>query len=156
MSYSNKIYEMAVKTFEITCFMFPVEEEEVDDKADEQLASSHIRTVVEFDGAAKGMVIITPSPYLLDVMAGNMLGIEEPNLKQKEEALREVANIISGNIAPLFSQDDEICYIKPPRLAEKNEVQDDVLEGAEKESVRVFLNEGVADIEVYYQIQKKL
>lgn len=150
MSYSSKIYKTAIETFEITCFLFPLEKDEVDSEGDKPLASSDIKTLVEFNGATKGLVVISPSASLLSAMAGNMLGIEEPDMKQKEEALCEVANIISGNIAPMFSCEDEICYIKPPRLIDKE--GEYTIEGAEKESVRVFLNEGVADIEVYHQV----
>ncbi|MEL7833571.1 chemotaxis protein CheX [Fodinibius sp. Rm-B-1B1-1] len=152
MSYSSKIYETAVETFEITCFLFPLEKDEVGNEDNSQFASSGIKTIVEFDGAAKGLVVISPSTSLLRAMAGNMLGIEEPDTKQKEEALCEVANIISGNIAPMFSRDNEICYINPPRLIDGKGDQEYAFDGAEKESVRVFLNEGVADIEVYYQV----
>ena len=152
MSYSDKIYETAAETFEITCFLFPVDKDEVDGKPEEQTELSTIQTVVEFNGAAKGIIIISPSVSLLSAMAGNMLGIEDPDMKQKEEALCEVANIISGNIAPMFSNDDEICYINPPQLLSNKSNQAGIIEDAEKESARILLNEGTAEIEVYYQI----
>lgn len=154
MSYSSKIYKTAIETFEITCFLFPLEKDEVGSAGEEQFQSSDIQTIVEFNGATKGLVVISPSASLLRAMAGNMLGIEEPDTKQKEEALCEVTNIISGNIAPMFSHDEEICYINPPRLIERKGGQEYAMKGAEKESIRIFFNEGIADIKVYHQIQE--
>lgn len=150
MSHRPKIYEMAVETFEITCFLFPVQEDGVDPSG-QKFELSGRKTVVEFSGAAEGMVVISTSEALLNAMAANMLGIEEPNASDKEEALCEVANIISGNIAPMFSDEDEICYINPPQLIEEGKAIGNNLEQSEKESVRVFFNEGAVDIEAVYQ-----
>ncbi len=156
MSYKKEIYEAAAKTFEITCFLFPLEEEEVNNESQEQLSLSHMQSVVEFSGAIDGMVVITPSKALLSAMAGNMLGIDEPNDDEKEEALCEVANIISGNIAPIFSQKGDICYISPPQLFDSRKKLTKKIKDSLKETVRIFLDEGAADIEVHYQDQEKL
>lgn len=154
MSKKRKIYESAVETFEITCFLFPVEKQDGESDGPNNDRGSHLRSIVGFNGATDGKVVITPSVSLLSAMAANMLGIDSPDQSQKEEALCEVANIISGNIAPLFSHDEEICYINPPRLIERKGEQEYAMEGAEKESIRIFFNEGVADIKVYHQIQE--
>lgn len=150
MSYKESIYETAVETFEVSCFLFPLQEGEVEEKEDNTEPAS-IKGTVRFDGATKGMVVISPSLGLLSAIAANMLGIENPNENEKEEGLCEVANIISGNIAPLFSRDDEICYIEPPKLVKDGGEPEIGITDAVKESVRVYLDEGVADIEVYYQ-----
>ncbi len=155
MSYKREIYEAAEKTFEITCFLFPLEEEEVSSESQERLLLSNMQSVVEFSGAIDGMVIITPSKSLLSAMAGNMLAIDEPNEAEKEEALCEVANIISGNIAPIFSKEGDICYISPPQLFDSREKLTKKIRDSLKETVRIFLDEGIADIEVHYQAQEK-
>ncbi|WP_176466226.1 chemotaxis protein CheX [Aliifodinibius salipaludis] len=152
MSYKSEIYKAAAETFEITCFLFPIEEEEVDNQSKEQLLLSNMKSMVEFSGATDGMVILTPSKSLLNAMAGNMLGIDEPNKDEKEEALCEVANIISGNIAPIFSKKGELCYISPPQLFSNGEKSTKNITNSLKETVRIFLDEGAADIEVHYQV----
>lgn len=150
MSYRHNIYKTAVETFEKTCFLFPVEDDEVD-ASDSKYKTTEIQTVVEFRGAAQGMVIITPSASLLHAMAANMLGIDHPDAKDKEEALSEVANIISGNVVPMFNHDDKICYINPPRIVENEYVGKNRFNKSEHESVRVLLNEGAAEIIVVYE-----
>ena len=149
----RKIFEAAVETFEITCYMFPVEDD-ADTDWDKKPVSKKVQSIVDFDGAANGKVIITPSESLLTAMAGNMLGIDSPNQNQKEEALCEVANIIAGNIAPHFSGKAGICYIHPPQLVTEKE---NALrpENALEETVRVHLDEGMVDIKVLYQIGER-
>jgi len=139
MSKKRKIYESALETFEIACFLFPVQEQ--DDKSDGLSSDKapHLRSIVGFNGATEGKVVITPSVSLLNAMAANMLGIDLPDQSQKEEALCEVANIISGNIAPLFNSDDEICYIEPPKLIEGTCEPLQTMEEMMKESVRIYL-----------------
>lgn len=151
MSKKRNIYDSAVETFEISCFLFPVDKE--DEKSDwhSDDAVEKIRSEVNFNGATEGKVVIIPSHSLLDAMAANMLGVENPAQQQKEEALCEVANIITGNIAPIFSSEDAICYIEPPKLIEGETEVSESLSTMAKESVSIHLDAGKAEIEVYYK-----
>lgn len=154
MSYKDKIYDTAVEIFEDSCFIFPLAEDEVEEENSNRIVTAAIKGAVQFDGATKGVIVITPSSGLLSAMASNMLGIDHPNENEKKEGLCEVANIISGNIAPLFSWEDGICYTEPPKLVEDDFDPAKSISGTTKESVRVYLGEGVVDIEVYYQIKE--
>ena len=150
----RNIYNTAVETFEISCFLFPVEKGDAESGSKKEVLAENVRSVVSFNGAAEGRVVISPSQALLDAMAANMLGIEDPKQAQKEEDLCEVANIITGNIAPSVSNKDEICYIEPPKLREASDTI--VLEQRmTKESVRIYLDAEQADIEVYYQTEEE-
>lgn len=149
-TYVNEIHEIAVSTFEITCYMFPLAEWEMDDAASLQQPEGEMRSIVQFDGAAEGAMVINPSATLAEAIAANMLGVETADNEQKQGALCEIANIICGNTVPLFAKDNDICYIRPPRIAGKNEDTDQIFKGMDKESLRVFLDEGVAEITIYY------
>ena len=149
-TYTDRIHEIAINTFEITCYMFPLEEWEIEDEGDIQQPDGSVRAVVRFDGAAEGGMIINPSEDLLNSIAANMLGVEEASAEEKEGALCEIANIICGNTVPLFAQDENICYIRPPRIAEDGENTDETFKGMHREDVSVLLDEGIANITIYY------
>ena len=156
-SYKEKIYDIAVRTFEVSCYMFPLEEWELTDEEEVHFSKKGIRAVVGFDGAAEGKMIIAPSSgELLTAMAANMLGIEAPNEEEESGALCEITNIICGNTVPLFAHNDHICYIEPPIILKETEEADEKTDPMERESVQVFLDEGAVKITVYYRMEEEL
>lgn len=150
----EKIREIAQTTFEITCYMFPLEQWELEEAANAECDHSGVRAMVGFGGAAEGGMIISPTEELLTAIAANMLGIESPTEEEEEGALCEIANIICGNTVPQFASNDKICHIHPPQLIEEEEDIDQNFDDMSKQSVQVFLDEGVADITFYYLIEE--
>lgn len=146
---ANSVYEIALNTFEVTCFMFPLEEWEIE-AGELEYPDGTIRAVVRFDGAVEGGMVIAPSLGLLDAIAANMLGVDEATNEEKEGALCEIANIICGNTVPLFAQNKHICYIRPPRIAPPNENIDESFSGMNREEVKLYMEEGTAEIVLYY------
>lgn len=151
-TYKDEVRKIAYNTFEIACYMFPVDESELIEDGRLELPEKGKSSIVKFDGAVEGGMVINVSPELLNAIASNMLGIEEATEEQKEGALCEVANMICGNTVPLFAKNDEICYIRPPRIIKKGEKPEQNFHGAHKEYLRIFLDEGVADITIYHSI----
>lgn len=149
-TYADSIHDIALKTFEVTCFMFPMDEWEMEDEDLEHPQQTSTKSVVRFDGAAEGGMVINPSEPLLEAIAANMLGVDEVSDEEKEGALCEIANIVCGNTVPLFANNQAICYIRPPRIAETGEDTDKTFEGMHREDVKVFLDEGVLEITLYY------
>lgn len=129
--------------------MYPLDEWEIEDE-DLQEPDGSVRSVVKFDGAAEGAMVINPSADLLEAIAANMLGIDEASEEEKEGALCEIANIICGNTVPLFAKNDHICYIRPPQIAGKNEDTDSTFANMHKEVVKAYLDEGIVEITIYY------
>lgn len=154
--YRDKIYDIAINTFEITCYMFPLEEWEMEGIDEQSELDNDIRAIVRFNGAAEGGMVVNPSERLREAIASNMLGIDAPDEEEKNGALCEIANIICGNTVPLFAHDESICYIYPPRIVESGENTGHTFEGMNKESLRMFLDEGVADIFVYYKMREDI
>ncbi len=148
--YADKIREIAYKTFEIVCYMFPLEPWELEEMDEIELPANTVKSIVTFDGAAAGGMIINPSSELLEAIATNMLGADMATPEEKEGALCEMANIICGNTVPLFAKNSNICYIRPPRIAEQDEDTDQTFRGMHKETLKVFLDEGIAEIMIYY------
>lgn len=146
----NKIQDIALNIFEVTCYMFPLEEWEIEDAEDFDQPDGSVRSVVHFEGAAKGGMVISPSGHLLDAIAANMLGIEEATDEEKHGALCEIANIICGNTVPMFAKEENICYIRPPRIAKADENTDEIFKDMKSDKLQVLLDEGIADITIYY------
>lgn len=153
-SYAEQIKEIAFETFETTCYMFPMEEWELEESDELEKPDGSIRAIVEFDGAAEGGMVISTTSHLLDAIAANMLGVEEASQEEKEGALGEIANIVCGNTVPSFAHNNEICYIRPPRIAEASENFDEIFEGRSSEHVEVILDEGIALISIYYKTEE--
>ncbi|SMO67495.1 chemotaxis protein CheX [Gracilimonas mengyeensis] len=151
--YQDQIQEIAYNIFELTCYMFPMEEWELEDAGELERPDGNVRSIVRFDGAAEGAMVISPSEDLLEALAANMLGVEEANDEEKEGALCEIANIICGNTVPLFAHDEQICYIRPPRIAAQGEDTDELFKGMTREDVEVLLDEGIAEISIYYNAE---
>jgi len=148
-TYRNKIYDIAVETFEVACFMFPLKEQEKEAQ-ELKCPEDGIQSLIGFEGAVEGRMIVNPSADLLSAMAANMLGVEDPDQEQKLSALSEIANIICGNSVPLFTKDDNICYIQPPQILKEGEHFDRTDQNMSTVSLQVLLDEGVVGIEVFY------
>lgn len=148
--HGERLKGIAYQTFEITCYMFPLEEWEIDEDETPDPGEDSIRAVVHFDGAARGRMQIRVSPELYDAIAENMLGMEEGTPEIKEGALCEIANIICGNTVPIFAKGDEICYIRTPKIVASGQAAEEEFESMTSESVHVHLDEGVAEITIYY------
>lgn len=150
-SIADQIRDITYETFEITCYMFPLDEWELEDLDIEEVYDPvNGGAMVRFDGASEGGLMIRPNAELLTAIASNMLGEDEASDEQKEGALCEIANIICGNTVPIFAKDDKICYIRPPFIMEADYNPEMEFEGYQHESLRVFLDEGVAEIDIYY------
>ncbi|NGP87418.1 chemotaxis protein CheX [Fodinibius halophilus] len=148
-NYKNKIHDIAVNTFEVTCYMFPLEEWEMEDDPITEVPKDGIQSVVGFNGAAEGEMVITPTQELLTAIAANMLGEDSPSDEQKSGALGEIANIICGNLVPIFASNDKICYLDPPKIIEGG-FDDAGSPKLHEETVLVYLDEGTAEITVHY------
>jgi len=148
--HEEKLRGIAYNTFEITCYMFPLDEWEIEERGEIKLGDDSITAIVEFDGAANGAMSIRVNPELLEAIAENMLGMEEADQELKEGALCEIANIICGNTVPVFAKDDKICYIRTPRIVEKEGLLEGRFKGLQKEKLQIHLDEGSAEITIYY------
>ena len=149
--YTDRIHDIALHTFEITCYLFPLEEWEIEDvNLLDKPNGSGTKSIVKFDGAAEGGMVINLSHSLAEAIAANMLGVEVASQDETEGAVNEIANIICGNTVPLFASDKNICVIRPPRILLPTEEPDDIFKGMQKEQLQVLLDEGVADITIYY------
>lgn len=147
--YAEKIESIAIWIMEIVCAMFPLDEWELEETAEEKRVMSDVSAMVRFQGAADGVMIFRPCRQLLESLAVNMLGTFEASQEVQEGALCEVANIICGNTVPLFALHDTICTLQPPRIVRTDEL-DVADDGMDRESVSLFFDEGLMEMTIYY------
>lgn len=72
---------------------------------------------VTFHGPVPGRLELFVSAELLPVLAANMLGIgEAPALALQEDALREMANVVCGNVVPALAGAAAVVHLDAPTL----------------------------------------
>lgn len=152
-NFKDEIRKIAHNTFEVTCYMFSLDEMEIDEETIifDHNSEETVSSLVTFKGAAEGGMVISADEELFDAIAANMLGVDEASFEEKEGALCEIANIICGNTVPLFAKNGEICIINPPKIIRNGEPYSDGFEHFYEESFYVYLDEGVAYISIFYK-----
>ena len=102
------------ETFASLAFMFPVE-------PDTGAAAPQEPTVwaaVDFSGPFRGSLLLSASSGMLEPLATNMLGLDEgisPSQEQKQDAFRELINVICGNLLPVIASPREVFDVHEPR-----------------------------------------
>ena len=127
---NQALHQATVNAFEELAFVFPMPE--LEPPAD----SPSTAATVDFEG---GRLVLTVSDDLLPAIAANMLGDQEPSREDQLDALREVANVICGNVLPAIGAGG----MGTPRLGGEGggtpTARADVLLSEGSASVRLFL-----------------
>lgn len=99
-----------ISTFEQLGFLFPTP------VADLPPATGRLATV-RFHGAVTGRMELCVSDSLLPVLAANMLGIaESPVHMLQDDALRELSNVVCGNVMPAVAGVEAVVHLDTPIL----------------------------------------
>ena len=139
------LYKAAALTFEELGFILPTPE------LDEQQASAlpDVTVNVGFDGPFAGQLAINICGSLLPLLASNMLGEDGiPALEQQHDGLREIANVICGNMLPGIAGSKLVFHIRPARILEKK-LADQLLRTIPVAEVSIGLNEGRAELRLF-------
>jgi CheY-specific phosphatase CheX len=109
--------EIAARTFENLVFMFALSESEAGHKT----AAACVAASVRFDGPVCGRLVVTIDQAMLPVLAANMLGLApgpEPSAHDQSDALKEVANVLCGNVLPEIAGPEAVFTVRPPVFIE--------------------------------------
>ncbi|MCS6861097.1 MAG: chemotaxis protein CheX [Abditibacteriales bacterium] len=107
--------QAAVMTFEELGFLFTTPE------LNEQQRNAPVDAAVSvaFNGPLRGHLMVQVSGDWLPTLAANMLGEDEPPPPGlQHDALREIANVICGNVLPAITGSREVFYLSPPQIVE--------------------------------------
>ena len=114
-----EVYKAAVLTFEDLCLLLP--NEAMNDRQRGAVPAAAVS--LEFNGSISGRLVLMVSADLLSLIPTNMLALNGPVAKRDQfDALREVANVICGNMLPGVAGSDEAFKITPPELVSVAEV----------------------------------
>ena len=145
--FDEDIFRAAAETVEVLALMslVPGAESAEDSQAKR---SAH----VDFTGPCDGSLVISISQRLLPELAGNMLGEEdcaECTSDQQGDALKELANVICGNILPIVGGAEAIFHVGTPRLAEGQDSAGARQRGASAGGAELFLDQGILRVDLY-------
>lgn len=100
-------------------FMFSFPEEGFEDESPSP--SAPVVTDVSFEGPFAGRVAISLSSDLLPELAGNMLGADDneaTTMEERYDALKELINVVCGNLLPQIAGKQAIFNVGTPRIAD--------------------------------------
>lgn len=123
-------------------FSFPEDEREPTDYG------SAMSARVSFAGPFTGTLVMAVAREALPELTGNMLGLddgEETTREQQQDALKELINVVCGNLLPSISGKESVFNVNPPEIMDP---EDPIIpEDAEPTAIaKMDLDEGECDI----------
>jgi hypothetical protein len=135
---SRKLVEVTADTLERLAFMFAFPAESAPAMDGERLETVR----VEFNGPFCGGLELSLPAATLAELAVNMLGAEDGEslpTEQQHDALKELANVVCGNLLPVLAGDGAEFQLRPPGI-----VAAESLAAGAAEAVGYLLLEGGA------------
>lgn len=147
-NFSEPLFHVAEQTFGELAFMLVIPRE-VEPTTQDPPAWGYAARV-EFTGPFDGEMHIAVTNDMLQPLAANMLGIdveeEPPEGVQREDALKELLNVICGNLLPAMAGDQVIFQIGAPTLLSQAILPASVPERTLAGRSKLHLDSGVAEI----------
>ncbi len=135
------LYGTAALIFEELGFMFS--DRELSET--QQTAQFEAAAAVDFKGAFEGRVVVQLYGNILSNLTENMLGEDgPPNQQIQWDALKEIANVICGNILPAVAGPEKLFNLSGPQIIEKPEVMKKG--SAPSSETQIGIDEGRAEI----------
>jgi CheY-specific phosphatase CheX len=139
---------VAEETLERLAFLFSYPE----DAATARALESGVTARVAFTGPVAGALMIHVSEAVLPELTENMLGESDVafTLDEQQDALRELLNVICGNLLPEIAGKKAIFNIMAPEIL--SAAPTDFAEGARLPAARVIrsLDEGQCDFYLFF------
>ena len=140
----SELERVAAESFAALSFMLPVDEP--GDGAQPALGEA-VMVAVAFHGPQTGLLTLAVSAEMLPVLAGNMTGEEAPPAaEQQHDALREMLNVICGNILPVLGGVEAVFDVGAPFICPRVVTSADVKPVA---TARLNLDSGRVELAFY-------
>ena len=140
----TSLFNVGLKVFEDLGFMLPTSELDSEQAA----AEFHSAVSVNFRGPVAGTLVVAISGDVLPILTSNMLGEEEvPSDLQQKDALKELANVICGNLLPQIAGPAAVFEIAEPEIQASENVPDGGLPLTAQQSIG--LENGRAELLLY-------
>jgi CheY-specific phosphatase CheX len=115
--HDETLQQVAEDTFASMAFLFPAFDEA--DAPSDSDAAGRVAAEVDFTGPMCGTLTIDLGEGVLVPLAANMLAIDEPDrpsAEQQFDALKELLNVICGNLLPQIGGDRSVFNVGAPRV----------------------------------------
>jgi CheY-specific phosphatase CheX len=123
-----------------------------DDEAARHVSSALVASSVEFSGPFSGIFALAVSANMLPAIASNMLGLDEgdtaPLPEQQRDALKELTNVVCGNLLPRVAGTQAVFKIEGPRIVEPRAIENTGGEDPVART-RLILEEGRAEFALF-------
>ena len=143
--FDEELYRVAAETIESLALMFLMTEEDACVLDPEDVTVAH----VDFTGPFNGSLALSVTEELLPELAANMLGRpgeQDVPVEDQEDALKELANVICGNILPVVAGTEAVFNVCGPQIAGEDE-DASVREGyAPAASTEFFIEGGIVSV----------
>ena len=137
------VYHVAAETVESLAMMFLV----TADEAPACAGSTAVGVTVSFTGPFDGAVEIAADRAVLIELASNMLGLEAPADEACGiDALKELANVICGNLLPAIAGCEPVFHIAAPTLKTDAPCADGCQPAG---SARLYTESGALDVRFF-------
>jgi len=145
--FNEALQRVAEESFEELAFILPVQEEEFCGERD----GPKVAAAVRFVGPLIGEVYLVLPESMLPELASNMLGLDgdDPSVSQRIDALKELANVISGHILPAIAGDEAVFNVFAPETLSESEVPDCLHGSPPAGKVTLLLDSGAVDVVLF-------
>ncbi|MCL2701431.1 MAG: chemotaxis protein CheX [Phycisphaerae bacterium] len=134
---------VAQETFETLAFMYSVHEQD-------SPAGPPVTAEVSFRGPIHGRLVLTVSDTMLPALGTNMLGFADDQAAsddQQRDALKEVLNVICGNLLPLLYNRYDVFDVQAPVIPASPTSPDVPVDG----QTRLYLDGGQVHMALYVE-----
>lgn len=148
-NYEQVIYEVASHVFETSAFLsiYPLESEA-------ELPPPDFCATMTFKGAADGRVSMRIAGEVLDTIVDNLLEMEsdpEEQMKRRNDVLKEMLNMLCGNLLTSHFGSNPVFDLSPPEVIESAEMPAPTSEDVH----HVLLNIEHTLAEVMFEVQSQ-
>lgn len=123
-----------------------------DEDAPPPAPEARIAAQVEFSGPFDGSVAVVLQRDMLVELATNMLGMDEdqpPGPEAQTDALKELLNVICGNLLPKLAGAEAVFDVHPPELLDSGQLPDRWRDQGPAGRCELPLDTGSAELAIY-------
>ncbi|MFP4355083.1 MAG: chemotaxis protein CheX [Phycisphaerae bacterium] len=151
---SNKLDEtlagVAEDTIMSLAFLFLMSE----DEAGGIEADASVTASVEFSGPFAGALFLSAPQPMLDELAANMLGFEQgeaglPSDDVKNDALKELLNVICGNLLPEIAGNEAVFKVHAPQIQPESAIPETYRDQHQAGAAKFYVEEGALELVVF-------
>lgn len=145
---TQRLADETIETLEKLAFLFASHDEDRQEDIEDSVSA-----VIDYKGPYKGRLIMVMDRECLPELAGNMLGLDDPDeveANEHLEAYKEAINIVCGNVLPALAGRNEVFDLGSPQIIDGAAELKTELAPVESEDdpvvARLEMDEGLCDL----------